>query len=229
MTAHGKDLALRARMELTLASAIRKFSPLRRHFVLAADVSNLAEAPSRAVFTRIGEVEIDEALDLSEETEDERCLMQHRLNCGHWCVAGRIDGELAFYAWVMFGEMEIGARVVSVPDAYAYSYKVFTARRFRRQGLASAYFAFLKHELSKNERVLTSVSSNPYEVSRRPATRRHLLTTVASDNVASRGLHERCGFSSFGTVWTVRGTDRALTTNSVALLVERTTAARAAA
>ena len=216
-------------MQLTLASAIRKFSPVRRHLVLAADVSKLADASSRAVFTRIGEVEIDEALDLSQETEDERCLMHHRWNCGHWCVAGRVDGELAFYSWVMFGEMEIGTRVVSVPEAYVYSYKVFTARRFRRQGLASAYFAFLKHELSKNERVLTTASSNPYALSRRPATRQHLLTTVAADDVASRGLHERCGFSSFGTVWTVRGTDRAMTTNSVALLVERTSSTRVAA
>ncbi len=216
-------------MELTLASAIRKFSPVRRHFVLAADVTKLADAPSRAVFSRIGEVDTDAALDLSQETEDERCLMQHRLTCGHWCVAGRIDGELAFYAWVMFGEMEIGTRVVSIPDAYVYSYKVFTARRFRRQGLASAYFAFLKRELSKNERVLTSACSNPYDLSRRPATRQHLLTTVAADNVASRGLHERCGFSGFGTVWTVRGTDRALTSNSVAQLVEQTSSTRAAA
>ncbi len=185
-----------------ITAALRKLSPVHRDVVLSVDVNQIADAPSCAVFTRVGEVDIDEALDISHETEAARCVMQHRLNCGDWCIAGRVDGKLAFYAWVMFGAMEIGARVRPVPNEYAFSYKLHAAPEYRRRGIASAYYAFLKRELSKDGR------------------RDHVVASIAADDEASRRLHVRCGFASLGSVWTMRGTTRAVATDSVVQLVD---------
>ena len=195
---NGRVLALRLCMQL-ITAALRRISPVRRKLVLAAELDRIPEATSCAVFARLREHEIDEALALSNETDEERALMKSRFRRGSILIGGRVDGALAFYAWTMLGEMEIGPQVFPVPPAIAYSYKVFTAPAYRRRGIACAYYSFLRRERPAQKRVLASIDPT---------------------NRASLEAHRRCGFAPFGGTWELRGTERVMASQSIWQLVD---------
>ncbi len=181
------------------AALLRKIALVERTSVLSAELVHIPDATSCAVIARLGECEIDEALELSHETEAERTLMRSRFRCGHVAFGGRVDGAMAFYAWVMLGEMEVGSLIFPIPPSFAYSYKVFTAPAFRHRGIASAYYAMLKRELPGQRRVLAN---------------------VAAHNHASYEMHRACGFTKFGSTWQLRGADHAMASQSIRQLID---------
>ena len=126
--------------------------------------------------------DIEEVGRLSGETRHELRFMYERLDQGDRFFMGRSGGQLAFNAWLMFGEMEIGGGVTGIAPDAAYSYKVFSAPAFRRSGLARGYYAFIRPFLAQ-------------------LGYRSLVCHIRHDNVASMRLHQSVGFHSVGVVW----------------------------
>jgi GNAT superfamily N-acetyltransferase len=119
---------------------------------------------------------------LSGESEDELGYVRARLDAGDRVVLGHVDGRLAFYAWLMFGHIEVGARIAPVSSDVAHSYKVFTAPDFRGRGVAASYY----------DHVRPLLASEGYS---------SILATVRRDNEASLRAHHKAGFTRVGRLW----------------------------
>jgi len=77
--------------------------------------------------------------------------VRRRLRLGRRCYAARVDGRLAAYGWVSFGEELIGEldlRVRLRPDE-AYIWNCATLPAFRRRHLYSALLVYIARELGK--------------------------------------------------------------------------------
>ncbi len=112
-----------------------------------------------------------------------------RLVAGDRLVVAEHGGDIVFYAWLMFGQLDLntGAYLPMSP-ARAYTYKIFTSERFRRCGLASAYFAQTAQWLKQMGY-------------------RELVLQVRADNGPSLATTERAGFRRVGSIieWRVLG------------------------
>jgi RimJ/RimL family protein N-acetyltransferase len=129
-----------------------------------------------------GRRNVEEVGRLSGETRSELRYMYDRLERGDRFFIGRYGNEIAFNAWLMFGEMELGSGVTPTAPDVAYSYKVFSAPAFRRFGLARGYYAFVRPFLSR-------------------LGYRRLICHVRHDNLASLRLHQSVGFRNVGVIW----------------------------
>jgi hypothetical protein len=109
-----------------------------------------------------------------------------RLAAGDRLVLGEVDGRVVFYAWVMYGQMDMGLRDYKAlrPDQ-AYTYKLFTVGDCRGRRICPAYYEWLKRELGA-------------------AGFSKVLAWVEAGNRASIRAHERAGFRQAGTIWHAR-------------------------
>jgi hypothetical protein len=109
-----------------------------------------------------------------------------RLAAGDRLVVGETGGRIVFYAWVMYGQMDMGLRDYrALPAGSAYTYKLFTVADCRGQRICPAYYEWLKREL-------------------REQGYGRVLAWVVAGNQASIRAHERAGFRQAGTIWHAR-------------------------
>lgn len=115
-----------------------------------------------------------------------RAFGMERLAAGDRLVVGESGGRIVFYAWIMFGQMDMGLRDYArlAPDQ-AYTYKLFTLGECRGQRICPAYYVWLKKEL-------------------REQGYRSVRAWVEAGNRASIRAHERAGFRKAGTIWHAR-------------------------
>lgn len=174
---------LRAGLGRVRAGA-RQVAAIDKKLLLATRVDDQEPAPRSPSFSfEVGERrQVEEVGRLSGETATEQRHMYERLDRGSRYFIGRYRGEMAFYAWLMFGEMELGSEPLPTAPGVAYSYKIFTAPAFRRLGLARAYYAFLRPILLEEGC-------------------RRLICYVKFDNTPSLRLHRSVGFRQVGVIW----------------------------
>jgi hypothetical protein len=117
---------------------------------------------------------------------DARHFGYERLRLGDRLVLCESGGRVVFYAWVMFGQMDMSCRnyVALAPDC-AYTYKLFTVPDCRGQRICPAYYQWIRQEL----RELGYGS---------------LLAWVEAGNHASIRAHTRAGFRKVGCIWHLR-------------------------
>lgn len=162
----------------------RQLAAVDKKIVLAMSIhGDLPAAPSGPIGFEPGERRhVNEVGRLSEETRAELRYMRERLDRGDRFFIGRYGDQLAFNAWLMFGEMELGSGTTPTAPDVAYSYKVFSAPKFRRFGIARSYYAF----------VIPFLARLGY---------RRLVCHVRHNNIASLRLHHAVGFRRVGTIW----------------------------
>lgn len=114
---------------------------------------------------------------------EERLFGMERLLQGDRLLVGELDGDVVFYAWLMFSQLDLDQRVfVPLNRSFCYSYRVFTAPGARGRHLCAAYYSYLR------ERVPSFGCSR-------------LICRIGSSNRASIRAHERAGFLAVGRVW----------------------------
>jgi hypothetical protein len=123
---------------------------------------------------------IDPELGYSAEAQE---FGQERLRAGDRFVMCESGGQIVFYAWVMFGQLDLSCRnYVPLAPSRAYTYKLYTVPAFRGRRICPAYYSFLKREL-------------------RTMGFRSVMAWVETGNRASIHAHERSGLRSVGTIW----------------------------
>ena len=114
-----------------------------------------------------------------------------RLAAGDRLIVGDAPSGVAFYAWLMFGQMDLGLRAYRrIPVHSAYTYKLFTVASYRGLRICPAYYAWLKDALASSG---TALGGLPYEV-------RRVISWVEAGNGASIRVHERSGFHRIGSI-----------------------------
>jgi hypothetical protein len=109
-----------------------------------------------------------------------------RLRAGDRLVIGESAGRIVFYAWVMFGHMDMGIRdFAPLPPDCAYTYKLFTIPDSRGRRICPAYYTFIRREL-------------------RGLGYRRLFAWVEAGNRSSIRAHTRAGFRIAGCIWHLR-------------------------
>jgi L-amino acid N-acyltransferase YncA len=117
---------------------------------------------------------------------DARAFGFERLRAGDRLVLGESDGRVVFYAWVMFGQMDLSVRNYStLPADCAYTYKLFTVADCRGRRICPAYYQWVKQEL-------WALGYN------------RLLAWVEAGNHASIRSHTRAGFRRTACIWHFR-------------------------
>jgi hypothetical protein len=115
-----------------------------------------------------------------------RAFGAERMAAGDRLVLGESAGRIVFYAWVMYGQMDMGLRDYKpLRTNQAYTYKLFTRADCRGQRICPAYYEWLKREL-------------------RGAGYDAVFAWVEAGNRASIRAHERAGFRQAGTIWHAR-------------------------
>ncbi len=100
-------------------------------------------------------------------------------------VVGESNGEVVFYAWLMYGQIDLDQRVyIPCFQEIAYSYKVFTVESARGRHICAAYYSFIK------KRLLEAGYSR-------------LVCRIAPANTASIRAHVGTGFRPVGRLWTM--------------------------
>lgn len=149
------------------ARAADATAPLTFRYGTAADLSALA-AP---------EYQYDAAA---------RAFGVERMAAGDRLVLGESAGRIVFYAWVMYGQMDMGLRDYKpLRPNQAYTYKLFTRADCRGQRICPAYYEWLTREL-------------------RAAGYDAVFAWVEAGNRASIRAHQRAGFRQAGTIWHAR-------------------------
>jgi hypothetical protein len=106
-----------------------------------------------------------------------------RLRAGDRFVLGESDGRVVFYAWVMFGQLDLSCRnFVPLPPDRGYTYKLYTVPAFRGHRICPAYYSFLKREL-------------------REMGFRCVMAWVEAGNKASIRAHWHSGLRPVGMIW----------------------------
>jgi len=164
-----------------------RLASVRRKLLLEAPTAPAEDANSDATF-RYGDAVDLYTLAAPEYQYDEaaRRFGHERIEAGDRLVVGEIGGRIVYYAWVMYGQMDMGMRDYAPLRAdQAYTYKLFTVADCRGRGICPAYYEWLKREL-------------------RDAGYRSVLAWVEPGNRASLRVHERAGFRQAGTIWHAR-------------------------
>jgi hypothetical protein len=106
-----------------------------------------------------------------------------RLNRGDSLAIGESCGETVFYAWLMYGRVDLDQRVIvpTVADV-VYSYRVFTIAEARRHRICAAYYSHIR----------TLLARSGY---------RELVCRVGCSNAGSIRAHNVAGFRAAGRVW----------------------------
>jgi L-amino acid N-acyltransferase YncA len=164
-----------------------RLASVRRKLLLEAPTSSSGPVRSDATF-RYGDAVDLYTLAAPEYQYDEaaRRFGHERLEAGDRLVVGELAGRIVYYAWVMYGQMDMGMREYAPlrPDQ-AYTYKLFTVADCRGRGICPAYYEWLKREL-------------------RDAGYGSVLAWVEAGNRASLRVHDRAGFRQAGTIWHAR-------------------------
>jgi L-amino acid N-acyltransferase YncA len=109
-----------------------------------------------------------------------------RLRAGDRFVLCESEGRVVFYAWVMFGQLDLSCRnYVPLAANVAYTYKLYTVPASRGQRICPAYYSFLKREL-------------------RARGFRRVMAWVEAGNKPSIRAHQRSGLRPVGTIWHFR-------------------------
>jgi L-amino acid N-acyltransferase YncA len=108
---------------------------------------------------------------------------RERLRAGDRFVLCEAEGRVVFYAWVMFGQLDLSCRnYVPLTRDRAYTYKLYTVPSFRGRRICPAYYTFLKGQL-------------------REMGFRTVMAWVETGNKASIHAHQRSGLRAVGTIW----------------------------
>jgi L-amino acid N-acyltransferase YncA len=164
-----------------------RLASVRRKLLLEAPTASTGNARSDATF-RYGDAVDLYALAAPEYQYDEtaRRFGHERLAAGDRLVIGELAGRIVYYAWIMYGQMDMGLREYKpLRQDQAYTYKLFTVADCRGRGICPAYYNWLKREL-------------------REAGYRSVLAWVEAGNRPSLRVHDRAGFRQAGTIWHAR-------------------------
>jgi L-amino acid N-acyltransferase YncA len=177
---------------LSLRSILRlgaRLGSCRRKLILECTTADAFAAVAAVPVTfRYGRAADLETLAAPEYAYDAaaRAFGLERLRAGDRLVLCESAGRIVFYAWVMFGQMDMGLReYASLSPARAYTYKLFTLPDSRGQRICPAYYTFIKREL-------------------RALGYRSLVAWVEAGNRASIRAHKRAGFRVVGCIWHIR-------------------------
>jgi|GEM_PF-2551939 len=114
-----------------------------------------------------------------------KCFCRDRLLAGDSLILGEENGEVIFYACVMYSNMDLDmGKIVPLASDLAYSYKVYTAPSARGRRICSTYYALLKRIL-------------------RNRGYRRVVCRVAPSNPASMRAHLRANFHAVGDLFNV--------------------------
>jgi RimJ/RimL family protein N-acetyltransferase len=169
-----------------MLSPVARLAYLRHKIVLEAALDDLrpVEPALRVIFRTGSEADL-RAFSLKAHGYDEeaRCFGLERLAAGDRLVIGSAPSGVAFYAWIMFGQMDLGCRAYRpIPRDVAYTYKLFTVPGYRGQRICPAYYTWLKAVLP-------------------PEGIRRVRAWVESGNDASMRSHLHSGFHPAGAIW----------------------------
>ncbi len=169
-----------------MLSPVARLAYLRHKIVFEASLDDLSsvEPSIRVQFRSGGEADL-RAFNLKAHGYDEeaRRFGLERLAAGDRLVIGDAPSGVAFYAWIMLGQMDLGCRAYrAIPQDVAYTYKLFTVPGYRGQRICPAYYTWLKTVL-------------PGEGIRK------VLAWVESGNHASLRSHRHSGFHPAGAIW----------------------------
>lgn len=137
--------------------------------------------------TGVVRFQLGSSSDLSELSENpyeygaaEKQFCFERLRRGDSLVLGKSGGEIVFYAWLMYRQMDVDVGVL-VPLArdVAYSYKVFTVAHARGNRICSTYYSHIKRVL-------------------RAQGYARLICRITTGNTPSIHAHMRAGFQPTG-------------------------------
>jgi len=143
---------------------------------------NQATVPVEWRFGREADLTALTAPEFGYSTEA-REFGRERLRAGDRFVVCEADQRVVFYAWVMFGQLDLSCRnyLQLAPDR-AYTYKLYTVPSFRGRCICPAYYSFLKGWLKEMGF-------------------RSVMAWVEAGNKASIHAHERSGLRPAGTIW----------------------------
>jgi hypothetical protein len=162
---------------------------MRRKLLFAVPLEHGPEpAAAVPVAFRYGDAHDLDSLTAPEYaySDDVRPFGHERLRAGDRLVLGESSGRVVFYAWVMFGQMDLSCRnYAPLPPDSAYTYKLFTLADCRGQRICPAYYWWIKREL-------------------RAMGYSRLLAWVEAGNDASIRAHTRAGFRRVGCIWHFR-------------------------
>jgi L-amino acid N-acyltransferase YncA len=162
---------------------------LRRKLVFESELDgSLADDAGIALRFRYGDRGDLERLSSPEYgySPQARAFGIERLCAGDRLVVCESRGRVVFYAWVMFGQMDLSCRnYAALPPGCVYTYKLFTVADCRGRRICPAYYCWIQAEL--RERGYS-----------------RLLAWVEAGNVASIRAHLRAGFRQAGCIWHFR-------------------------
>ncbi len=129
---------------------------------------------ARAIFK---ELFISELPRLEKVMYQDRKAIERRFKKGDRCFAAEIDGRVAHYTWVSFGEEYLPSieKRIKVRENEAYIYNVYTVPSFRREGLFSYVLG----------QILRRLHDSSYK---------RLWVSVLSNNISSQTAFEKLGF-----------------------------------
>lgn len=156
-------------------------------FEAPCDSPAVSPAPPTAVTFRFGSATELHGFtpEAHEYGEAERQFGFERLGRGDSLIVGESGGDVVFYAWLMYGQMDLDQNVcIPIGPEYAYSYKVFTVESARGLRICAAYYRHITDFL-------------------RQQGYRRLICRIAPGNTASIHAHTRVGFEPTGLLWKV--------------------------
>ncbi|MGD0014478.1 MAG: hypothetical protein ABSD56_08655 [Bryobacteraceae bacterium] len=158
---------------------------VRRRVILAMDLAagqHLASPAEIPICFRAGTAEDLAGLTGPDHDYDDRTreIGRQRLAAGHTLTLGIHSGAVVFYAWLMYGQMDLFFEsYIPISRDRVYSYKVFTVANCRGLKICPAYYGWIREEL------------------RRQGYRQMLAVTLASNRRSLRA-HEKAGFHRLG-------------------------------
>lgn len=155
-------------------------------FQVSCDSNAGLSESSLVTFRRGGRADLEA---FTEETHDygkaEKKFGFERLERGDSLMIGESGGGVVFYAWLMYGQMDLDEDVcIPITPEAAYSYRVFTIQHARGLRVCAAYYTFLKKFLA----------GRGYG---------RLICRITPHNTASIRAHARVGFKRCGLLWKV--------------------------
>ncbi len=168
---------------------VARLASIRRKLIFESATGGSGEpVATPPVLFRNGDASDLSALTAREYGYDTaaRAFGFERLRAGDRLVLGESAGRVVFYAWVMFGQMDLGrGQYAPIPPGCAYTYKLYTVPAARGRGICPAYYAYLKREL-------------------RALGYSRVIAWVEAGNRSSIRAHVRSGFHRAGCIWHIR-------------------------
>ncbi|MCS7047753.1 MAG: GNAT family N-acetyltransferase [Verrucomicrobiae bacterium] len=118
--------------------------------------------------------------------EEAKRFAIERLRSGDRLVLGEYLGDIVFYGWIMFGQMDLGYRSYRpISKDTAYVYKLFTVKEHRGRRVLPGFYRFVAMQLEE-------------------IGIKRMLCWVNSTNVPSLKSHTRCGFLPIGSFYEIQ-------------------------